>query len=447
MRIFLLIFLATMVGTAFAQDTTHLSLLFLGDVMQHESQINAAYDPLAKKYDYTSCFQFVKPYIASADVAIGNLEVTLAGPPYQGYPTFSAPDELLFALKDMGMDVLVTANNHCVDKGKKGLERTIEMLDSLEIPHTGTFVDEASRLNDYPLIIEKNGFKLALLNYTFSTNGLPVASPNIVNRIDTTLIRHDLEKAKTMSPDKIIVFTHWGIEYESLPAQSQKEVAKFCFSHGADLVIGAHPHVIQPMEWRKKDDQLIAYSLSNFVSGQRKRYTDGGVMLRVAFEKIAFRPDSAKTTIDSASYILEWVYKNPEGRKKYYVLPAPRFENDPANFVHDAASRLAMKTYITDSRALYASHNVEISESKKSLSDTITTYKVLFLSNAEYNPAQQYEPGVYDISAELQGDGKFMIFSGEFVDPKEAERHRVKLVNGAYPDARLVKYANGIRLN
>jgi len=447
MRIFLAIFLTTVIGTAFAQDTTHLSLLFLGDVMQHESQINAAYDPVAKKYDYASCFQFVKSYIASADVAIGNLEVTLAGPPYQGYPTFSAPDELLFALKDAGMDVLVTANNHCVDKGKKGLERTIEMLDSLKIPHTGTFVDETNRLNDYPLIIQKNGFKLALLNYTFSTNGLPVTTPNIVNRIDTTLIRRDIAKAKKMTPDKIIVFMHWGIEYENLPAPSQKDVTKFCFKQGADLVIGAHPHVIQPMEWRKKDDQLIAYSLGNFVSGQRKRYTDGGVMLRVELEKIAFKPDSAKTTIDSASYILEWVYKNPEGRKKYYVLPVPRFENDQTNFVHDAASRLAMKTYITDSRALYASHTVAISESKENLSDTITTYKVLFLSNAPYNPHQQYEPGVYDVSAEPQGDGTFMIFSGEFIDPKEAERHRVKLVNGAYPDARLVKYANGIRLN
>lgn len=447
MRLFLVLLLTVAIGTAAAQDTTHLSLLFIGDVMQHESQINAAYDPATKKYDYTGCFQFVKPYIASADVAIGNLEVTLAGPPYQGYPTFSAPDELLFALKDAGMDVLVTANNHCVDKGKKGLERTIEMLDSLKIPHTGTFVDEASRLNDYPLIIQKNGFKLALLNYTFSTNGLPVTSPNIVNRIDTTLIRRDLEKAMKMSPDKIIVFTHWGIEYESLPAQSQKDVTRFCFDHGADLVIGAHPHVIQPMEWRKKDDQLIAYSLGNFVSGQRKRYTDGGVMLRVEFEKIAFKPDSAATVIDSAAYMLEWVYKNPEGRKKYYVLPVSRFENDPASFVHDAASRLAMKTFISDARALYASHNLGISESTRSLSDTVVTYKILFLANVDNNLAQQFEPGVFDVTAEPDGNGKYLIFSGEFIDPKEAERHRVKIVNGAYPDARLVKFVNGVRAN
>src|SRR5688500_2566918 len=120
-----------------AQDTTRLSLLFLGDIMQHDSQISDAWDPNLKKYNYKPCFQFVKPYTQAVDLAIGNLELTLAGPPHKGYPQFSAPDELLEALKDMGMDVLVTANNHCADRGTKGIERTIEMLDSLEILHTG----------------------------------------------------------------------------------------------------------------------------------------------------------------------------------------------------------------------------------------------------------------------------------------------------------------------
>lgn len=432
---------------SFAQDTTRLSLLFLGDVMQHESQINAAYDPLIKKYEYASCFQFVKPYIASADLSIGNLEVTLAGPPYSGYPHFAAPDELLTTLKDAGMDVLVTANNHCVDKGKKGLERTIDMLDSLKLLHTGTFADETNRLNDYPLIIQKNGFKLALLNYTFSTNGLPVTKPNIVNRIDTTLIHQDLIKAKQSSPDMIIVFTHWGVEYQSLPAQSQKDVAEFCFRHGTDLVIGAHPHVIQPMEWRKDKNQLVAYSLGNFVSGQRKRYTDGGVMLRVALEKISFKPDSSKTTIDSAAYILEWVYKQHEGRKKYYILPVPRFENDAEGFIKDAESRLAMKTFISDSRSLYTKNNLQLRESKSILSDTVTTYKVLFLMASEFNPNQVYTPDVYQVSAEKDKGGQYLIFSGDFSDPKEAEKHRIKLMNGAYPDARIVKYVNGVQSN
>jgi poly-gamma-glutamate synthesis protein (capsule biosynthesis protein) len=348
-----------------AQDTARLSLVFLGDIMQHDSQIAAAYDGAQKKYDYTPCFQFIKPYVEMADLAIGNLELTLAGPPYKGYPQFSAPDELLFGLQDMGMDVLVTANNHCVDTGKKGLERTLKMLDSLKIPHTGTFADEVERLNEHPLLIEKDSFRLSLLNYTFSTNGLPVTKPNIVNRIDTALIRKDLELARAQKPDAIIVFLHWGVEYQSLPNAQQKQITEFCFANGAQLVIGAHPHVLQPMEWRKEKNQLVTYSLGNFVSGQRKRYTDGGSMLYLELEKIKYAPDSAVTTIDSAGYVLEWIYRTTAAPKKYYVMPVPASEDDTLKFIRDAVSKQAFKTFVEDSRKLFGDHNLNVTEIRK----------------------------------------------------------------------------------
>jgi poly-gamma-glutamate synthesis protein (capsule biosynthesis protein) len=362
-RILVFCFVIISFGSAVAQDTTRLSLLFLGDIMQHDSQIAAAYDPSTKKYDYNPCFQFIKPYVESADLAIGNLELTLAGPPYKGYPQFSAPDELLFGLKDMGMDVLVTANNHCVDRGRKGVDRTIDMLDSLGILHTGTFKEEVDRLNDHPLLIIKDSFRLSLLNYTFSTNGLPVIKPNIVNRIDTAQIRQDLLKAKEQKPDITIVFVHWGVEYQSLPNAEQKRLTEFCFKHGAQLVIGAHPHVLQPMEWRKEKNQLIAYSLGNFVSGQRKRYTDGGSVLYLELEKIRHTPDSALTTIDSAGYLLEWVYRTSTGSpKKYYIMPAPTAENDTTGFIKDAVSKAAAKLFFEDSRQLFRKHTIGISE-------------------------------------------------------------------------------------
>ena len=349
---------------ASAQDTTRLSLMFVGDIMGHDSQINSAYDPVAKKYDYSSCFQFIKPYIENADLAIGNLEVTLAGPPHKGYPHFSSPDALAQTLKDIGFDVLVTANNHCVDRGKKGLERTIMMLDSLDIPHTGTFVDTVSRMNDHPLMVKKNGFTLAILNYTYGTNGLPVYKPNVVNRLDTAVMRKDLIKAKGLKPDAIIVFTHWGSEYQSLPSKEQKNLTELCFNHGAQLVIGAHPHVIQPMEWRKDKNQFVAYSLGNFVSGQRKRYTDGGAMAYLELQKINYTPDSAVTTIDSAAYYLEWVYRTADAQKDYYILPAPKVETDAIPFIKDAASKAAYKVFVDDSRLLYKKYNKGVQESK-----------------------------------------------------------------------------------
>jgi poly-gamma-glutamate capsule biosynthesis protein CapA/YwtB (metallophosphatase superfamily) len=346
-----------------SQDTTRLSMLFLGDIMQHDSQISDAYDPITKKYNYAPCFQYIKPYTKSVDLAIGNFELTLAGPPYKGYPQFSAPDELLFALKDMGMDVLVTANNHCVDRGKQGLERTIMMLDSLKILHTGTFVDDVERLNLHPLLVEKKGFRLAFLNYTYGTNGLPVYPPNIVNPIEKELIRKDMVKARAMKPDAIIVFLHWGSEYQSLPSEWQKDIGKFCFDQGANIIIGAHPHVIQPMEWRKKDNRLIAYSLGNFVSGQRKRYTDGGALVRIEFEKITVKDGTSLTAVDSASYFLEWVYRTVDQEKNYYVLPVPSLTGNAINFIKDSESREAFKIFVDDSRALLGKHNIAISES------------------------------------------------------------------------------------
>lgn len=356
--------LSCTVSTITAQDTTRISLLFIGDIMQHDSQIKSAYDVSTKKYDYSPCFQFVKPYLASADLAIGNLEVTLAGAPFKGYPQFSAPDELALTLKDVGMDVLVTANNHCLDRGKKGLERTNMMLDSIGFLHTGTFGDTVDRMNDYPLLFEKNGFSFALLNYTYGTNGIPVTKPNVVNMIDTAVMRKDILKAKEKSPDAIIVFTHWGSEYQSLPNKWQKVVTEFCFKLGVKLVIGAHPHVLQPMEWRKESDQLIAYSLGNFVSGQRDRYKNGGAMLLVNLMKIT--QDSVSTTrIDSAGYILEYVHRTTDAQKDYYILPAPTFESDTIGFIKDEVSRLAFKTFLDDSRKLFKKNNVNLSEIKQ----------------------------------------------------------------------------------
>ena len=347
---------------AHAQDTTRLSLLFLGDIMQHDSQIADAYNKNTGTYDYKPCFQYVKPYIEAVDLAIGNLEVTLAGKPYKGYPQFSAPDELLIALKDLGMDVIVTANNHSVDRGKAGVERTIAMLDSLNILHTGTFKSQQEKDRSHPLIIEKHGFRIALLNYTYGTNGLPVTKPNVVNMLDTAAIRKDLIRAVGMNPDVIIVFPHWGGEYQRLPSQTQKQVTELCFKFGAHLVIGSHPHVVQPMEWRKRDNRLVAYSLGNFVSGQRKRYTDGGAMIRIEMEKVTFNDNSSYTAIDTAGYILEWVYRTNDSRKDYYVLPVPSAEPDPYAFVKDDLSREAFSTFVDDSRALLRKHNIGVAE-------------------------------------------------------------------------------------
>jgi len=364
MKLPLPIFFCLIVTSSFCQDTTRLSLLFAGDVMGHDSQIASAYNATLKKYDYSACFQFVRPYVDSVDVAIANLEVTLAGRPYKGYPAFSSPDALAVTLKQIGFDVLVTANNHSVDRGRKGIERTIKILDSLHIAHTGTFKDSLSKEEQTPLIIKKNGFRLAILNYTYGTNGIPVTKPNVVNHLDTAVMRRDMVKAKQANPDVIIVFTHWGAEYQSLPSKNQKDFAEFCFKNGATLVIGAHPHVLQPMEWRRDENQFVAYSLGNYISGQRKRYTDGGAMAYLELQKISYAADSAHVTIDSAGYYLSWVYRTVDSHKDYYLLPEDAGQSN-LNFIKDAESRAAHKIFLEDSRLLFTKYNKDVLEMQR----------------------------------------------------------------------------------
>lgn len=348
---------------AMAQTTSTLSMVFTGDIMQHQVQITTAYRADLGKYDYYPCFRYIKPYLSSPDLTFGNLEVTLAGPPYTGYPIFSSPDELLAALKDAGYDVLVSANNHALDRGKKGLERTIDKLDSAGFLHTGTFKDTLDWLNNHPLIIEAKGFKLSLLNYTYGMNGLRPRAPNKVSVIDTVQMKKDLMKAKAQKTDVILVFMHWGNQYENSPNAEQKMLAEFCFRNGARLVIGSHPHVLQSMEWRKDKDQVVAYSLGNFVANQPERYRGIGTLFYVDLEKTV-RPDgSSEVKVKDVSYSLSWVYRT-EGDGNFFILPVQDFEND-TDFVTIPASRERLRLLQNDTRKLFSKESKNVRERVK----------------------------------------------------------------------------------
>ena len=342
--------------------TGELSLLFIGDIMGHGPQITSALDKSTGKYDYESCFKYIRDEMSAADYTIGNLEVTLAGPPYSGYPQFSSPDELAVACQASGIDVLVTANNHTCDRGGQGIKRTIWVLDSIRMMHTGSFLDSADRVKNHPLIIEHDCFRIAVLNYTYGTNGIPYPKPTIVNLLDKQLIASDMAIARSKNVDKIIVVTHWGAEYQSNAGTDQVEMGKYIFEQGADIIVGAHPHVLQKMVWEKTTDttgaeQLIVYSLGNFISNQRDRKKDGGAMF-----KMTLRKEAGKTFIKDAGYILTWVYTPVEnGAKKYYVLPAAKYEADSA-FFDSNTSFTQMKAFISDSRALFNEQNKDIPE-------------------------------------------------------------------------------------
>ena len=338
-----------------------LSLLFIGDIMGHDEQIWSAENRETHAFDYNDVFSYVKPLITEADIAIANFEVTLGGPPYMGYPQFSSPPALAAACKNAGIDYMVTANNHAADRGKKGIEGTIARLDSLGIPHTGTFINSASRDSLYPLMIKKNGISLALLNYTYGTNGITVPDPVIVNILDKNAITADIKKARSRNPDITILFLHWGTEYDTVPSKMQTDLADYFFSLGVDLIIGSHPHVLQKMVWSKNanggKDGVVVYSMGNFISNQRKPKTDGGAIVRIEITKTG-----NDIKISDAGFYLTWVYTPIEKyRKKFFILPCSQFENNPA-FFSNPADYTKMGNFILNARSLLYKQNLNVKE-------------------------------------------------------------------------------------
>lgn len=337
-----------------------LSLLFAGDIMGHDGQIAAARDDSTGTYSYDSVFKYISPLISAVDVATGNLEVTLGGSPYRGYPAFSSPDELAVACRNAGFDILGTANNHSADRGPRGIFRTIRVLDSLGIRHTGTWISPEERDILSPLMIGHESMRIALLAYTYGTNGIVVPPPATVAYIDTVRAAADIKRAGCLGADQTVIFIHWGIEYDTLPSSDQKKTAAALQRSGADIIIGSHPHVVQPVKAETGQTGIrnpVVWSMGNFVSNQRTRRRDGGIMIRL---DITARSDTA--FISDAGYVLTWVYTPVEnGKKKFYILPCAEFEAKPG-FFQSPEHYDAMMLYITDARRLLDNHGTGFRE-------------------------------------------------------------------------------------
>lgn len=295
--------------------STTINMTFTGDILCHNTIYYDAYDKASKTYDFSHMFDDIKYHIQTADIAVGNLEGTFAGSEvgYSSYPTFNTPEALAYNLKKVGFDVLSTANNHCYDKGYKGLESTINYLDDADIAHMGTYKSE----EEQNTILVKNvkGINIAFLNFTYGTNGIPIPSDKTysVNLINNETILKQLSLAKEQNPDLICVCIHWGTEYQTSPNAEQKEIADLLFNNGADIIIGNHPHVLQPMEKREiklddgtTKDGFVVYALGNLLADQNKKYTRSSAILNLNITKNA----DGKISINQATYTPVYTYKN-----------------------------------------------------------------------------------------------------------------------------------------
>lgn len=319
-----------------------INIALVGDIMIHQSQLNAALNRKTGHYDFMEYFQAVTDYLQKADLTIGNLETTLAGRTrgYSGYPAFNSPVEIIPAIKSAGFDVLTNANNHSMDRGVSGVVATIRRLDEAGLKHTGT----SSSLQDRSkyLLMDIKGIKLAILAYTYGTNGIavPKGQAYLVNLINIPQIKEDIREVRALGADVVLVSPHFGIEYSRLPGIKEKELVDQIFKAGADIVAGSHPHVLQPMMWRGlqgEEGMFQAYSLGNFISAQRSRFRDSGVILNLTLQKDLA---TGKVTLGKAAYIPTWVQiYYQKGKKIYRVVAVEKAIRDYRQGTDTAISR------------------------------------------------------------------------------------------------------------
>ena len=280
-----------------------IDIVFAGDAMMHTGQLEAARRGNGV-YDYSDCFSAIAPYISAADYAVVNLETPVAKAPYSGYPQFNARDSYPRALAAAGFDLFLTANNHTLDRRDRGLCRTVATLDSLGLPHIGTYTDSADRAERLPFVADIRGFRVGFVNYTYGTNGFTVSSGALVDYISADRIRQDIARARRAGAEIIVAAMHWGEEYTLTPVAYEKQWARFLEKEGVDIIMGGHPHVVQPMELRENSTtgkpMFLTYSHGNFISNMMTRDTRGGLLTRVTLA----RDDKGAAYVKEAAYKL-----------------------------------------------------------------------------------------------------------------------------------------------
>lgn len=300
---------------------TTAKLVAIGDILLHQPVYKDA-KMSDGRYDFTAMFEKVKPFIESADIAVANQETMIGGPELglSSYPKFNSPYEIGDALKYSGIDLVTIANNHTLDRGEKAILNAIDYWDQIGMPYTGAFKSPDDR--DLVRTVTKNDITFSFLSYSYGTNGMPVpeGKPYLINLIDLPLIEQDVKKAKAIS-DVVVVSMHWGNEYEKTPNDTQINLANELSSMGVDIIIGHHPHVLQPVDWIERPDgtrTFVMYSLGNFLSSQEGLEKLTGGIGGIEITKVV---DSEKTVIklDHPSFVPTYgYYKN---KSDFEVIP------------------------------------------------------------------------------------------------------------------------------
>ncbi len=307
-------------------------ILAVGDLLMHLPLVSTSQTG-EDTWDFTPLFEPVRPWIEGADLAIANLETTLTGTdyPWSGYPSFNTPPEFARDIKQIGFDVVTHANNHSLDYSEFGLIQTSEALERAGLPHTGT--NRTAEEREQILVAEVTpGIKMALLAYTYGTNGVPLPQPWSVNMLDPERIPADIRRARQLPDvDLVAVALHFGDEYAREPNEEQKRYVDLALNAGADIILGDHPHVIQRIEWRQVTDEFgrdlpraVIFSEGNFISNQEGLYKEAGLMLLIDLVK-----ENEVTMIEKLSFVPTWVHPyTVDGLKRFRVVAVEQAMRD-----------------------------------------------------------------------------------------------------------------------
>jgi len=299
-------------------------ILGVGDLLMHLPLVRTS-QVAENEWDFTPLFEPVRPWIEGADLAIANLETTLTGSdyPWSGYPSFNTPPEFARDIKKVGFDLVTHANNHSLDYDSEGLIKTSEALEKAGLPHTGT--NRTAEEREQILVVEVTpGIKMAVLAYTYGTNGIPLPQPWSVNMLDPERIPADIKRARELpGVDLVAVALHFGDEYAREPNEEQQRYVELSLNAGADIILGDHPHVIQRIEWRQVKDQFgrdlpraVIFSEGNFISNQEGLYREAGLMLLIDVVK-----ENEVTRVEQVAFVPTWVHPYlVDGAKRYRVV-------------------------------------------------------------------------------------------------------------------------------
>ena len=314
----------------------------IGDILLHDKVYEDA--ATGSGYDFTAMFKPVKELLSSPDYTIANQESIAGGSDLglSSYPTFNSPYEISDTLKDVGIDLVTLANNHSLDKGEKGILRAIDYYNKIGMPYVGINKSENDRKRDR--IAKVNGITIGFLSYTYGTNGIPIPDGKdyLVNYLDDQLIKQDIKNLRN-KVDIILINAHWGLEYQREPSEEQRRLANLMAEAGADIIIGHHPHVLQPIEWIDKNKQrtLVVYSLGNFISAQKNDYKDIGGMVKVSISK-EWSSNGNKATVDDVSFTPTYVTN--QNYRDYRIKP---FNNEEV-FGQEKTSKQELTDFMLD---------------------------------------------------------------------------------------------------